>query len=124
EFAGWFYHPERKEWVHLISFSTLTKSRLKGYYSFVEDFRRNKISATKTRTAEFGNGWIHGTDGKWHELTKAKFTGDRNPVLNIDAGLSAGRFFLKTGGDIANMGTKLNASMDRPATKRLPDVPN
>jgi Domain of unknown function (DUF3472)/Domain of unknown function (DUF5077) len=123
EFAGWFYHPEKKEWMHLVSFSTLTKDRLKGYYSFVEDFRRNKISATKTRVAEFGGGWVHGTDGEWHELTKARFTGDSNPVVNIDAGLVDGRFFLKTGGDIANMGTKLNASMTRSASKGPPELP-
>ena len=122
EFAGWFWHPEKKEWMHLVSFSTLTKDRLKGCYSFVEDFRRNKISATKTRVAEFGGGWVHGVDGEWHELTKARFTGDSNPVVNIDAGLVGGRFFLKTGGDIANVGTKLNASMTRPASGAMPPM--
>jgi hypothetical protein len=120
EFAGWFWHPEKKEWMHLVSFSTPTKDRLKGCYSFVEDFRRNKISATKTRIAEFGGGWVHGTDGEWHELTKARFTGDKNPVVNIDSGLAQGRFFLKTGGDIANVGTQLNASMTRPASGAMP----
>jgi hypothetical protein len=120
EYAGWFFRPERKEWQQLVSFSTPTNDRLKGYYSFVEDFRRNKISATKTRTAEFGGGWVHGLDGAWHELMKARFTGDKNPVVNIDSGLVGGRFFLKTGGDIANEGTKLNATMTRPASGAMP----
>jgi Domain of unknown function (DUF3472)/Domain of unknown function (DUF5077) len=123
EYAAWFFHPERKEWMQLVSFSTLTKDRLKGCYSFIEDFRRNKISSTKTRIAEFGGGWMHGLDGQWHELAKARFTGDRNPVLNIDSGIAGGRFFLKTGGEIANEGTKLNATMERPATKGPPEAP-
>jgi hypothetical protein len=123
EYAAWFYHPERKEWMHLVSFSTLTKDRLRGYYSFIEDFRRNKVSATKTRIAEFGGGWVHGLDGQWHELAKARFTGDKNPVVNIDSGVVGERFFLKTGGDIANEGTKLNATMERPSGKGPPTIP-
>ena len=123
EYAAWFFHPERAEWMHLVSFSTLTKDRLKGCYSFIEDFRRNKISATKMRVADFAGGWVHGVDGQWHELTKARFTGDRNPVVNIDSGIVGGRFFLKTGGDITNVGTKLNATMERPAAKGPPEIP-
>jgi hypothetical protein len=120
EYAGWFFHPERKEWMHLVSFSTPTKDGLKGYYSFVEDFRRNKVSTTKTRAATFGNGWAQTADGKWHELAKARFTADSNPVLNIDSRLSGDRFTLLTGGDITNSGTKLRDAMERPAGKLTP----
>src|SRR5262249_16422648 len=48
EYAGHFWLPEKKEWKHLVTFSTFTKGvSLKGYYSFVEDFRRNKESTKK-----------------------------------------------------------------------------
>jgi hypothetical protein len=122
EFAGWFYHPEAKEWKHLISFSTQSKNQLKGYYSFIEDFRRNKISTTKARTAHFGNGWIQTDDGKWHELAKAQFTADSNPVLNINAKLDGARFWLGTGGELTNDDTKLRSFMTRPEGK-APEVP-
>ncbi|MCA9150107.1 MAG: DUF3472 domain-containing protein [Planctomycetales bacterium] len=113
-FAAYFYEPEQQAWKHLVTFDRPTKDeQLRGYYSFVEDFRRNRISATLTRTADFGNGWIQTPDQQWHPLTTARFTGDGNPVLNIDAGIRtpANRFFLSTGGEITNDHTKLNATM-------------
>ena len=43
-YAGHFYLPQKKQWQHLATFSTITNGELlKGYYSFVEDFRRNRV---------------------------------------------------------------------------------
>ncbi len=125
-FAGHLYLPERKEWKHLVTFSTITsKKTLGGYYSFVEDFRRNKISTTKVRTAEFGNAWVKAAKGgEWKPVTAARFTADSNPVTNIDAGLTKAKdlFFLTTGGEIANTTTKLRdiISLPQDAKPQLP----
>jgi hypothetical protein len=117
-YSGYFFVPEKKEWKHLVTFSTITDGTLlKGYYSFVEDFRRNKISATKERRASFGNGWVKTAKGDWAPLDKARFTADANPVLNIDAGATGGRYFLATGGDIENKTTKLKDTITRDAEK-------
>ena len=124
EYTGHFFVPEKQEWKHLVTFSTPTGGTLmKGYYSFVEDFRRNKVSTTKTRRAHFGNGWIDPVDGEWQPLTKARFTADANPVTNIDAGLDANRFFLATGGDIENKTVPLRTQMELEATfqPKLPE---
>jgi hypothetical protein len=114
-YSGYFYAPEAKAWRHLVTFSTVTDEdeMLRGYYSFVEDFRRNKVSTTKVRKAVFGNGWVKSTTGDWVSLAKARFTADANPVLNIDAGLTGSKFFLATGGDTANTTTKLNETITR-----------
>jgi hypothetical protein len=113
-YAGYFWLPDKKEWAHLVTFSTVAKGELlKGYYSFVEDFRRNKVSATKERRARFGNGWVKPARGEWVPLDKARFTADANPVLNIDAGAADGRFFLATGGAVENTTAKLNATIAR-----------
>ncbi len=65
-FSAYFFLPEEKKWKHLVTFSTLAGGqRLGGYYSFIEDFRRNRISATKVRKAHFGSGWIKTTEGQW-----------------------------------------------------------
>ena len=112
-YAGYFYVPEKREWKHLVTFSTPTRDLLKGYYSFVEDFRRNKVSTTKTRKASFGNGWVKPAKGEWVSLEKARFTADSNPVLNIDAGPTGKRWFLATGGDTDNKTTKLRDVMTR-----------
>lgn len=114
-YSGYFFMPEKNEWKHLVTFSTPNGGKLlKGYYSFVEDFRRNMISTTHTRQADFSNGWVRTKEGHWMTLTKARFTADANPVLNIDAGITEGRFFLATGGEITNKGTPLWKTMERP----------
>jgi len=113
-YSGYFFIPEKKEWKHLVTFSTLTGGELlKGYYSFVEDFRRNKVSTTKERRAVFGNGWVKPAKGEWVALEKARFTADGNPASNIDAGPTGKRFFLATGGDTENATTKLRDTMSR-----------
>ncbi len=127
-YSGYFFVPEKKEWKHLVTFSTITNGTLlKGYYSFVEDFRRNKVSTTKQRRANFGNGWVKSAKGDWSSLDKARFTADANPVVNIDAGVTGGRYFLATGGDITNKTTKLRDTITRDiaklATKPPGDLP-
>jgi hypothetical protein len=124
-YGGYFYLPEKKQWKHLVSFSTITGGvLLKGYHSFVEDFRRNRVSATKQRRATFANGWVKSAKGDWVPLDRARFTADSNPVLNIDAGAAHGRFFLATGGDTQNRTTKLREtiSRDRQKTTAKPPV--
>ena len=126
-YAGHFYLAEKKRWKHLVTFSTptLRGERLRGYYSFVEDFRRNKVSATQTRRAAFGNGWVRTAKGEWVGLDKVRFTADANPVLNIDAGADGSRFFLATGGATANTTTKLRDTITRKAGDPKPpaDLP-
>jgi hypothetical protein len=117
-YSGYFWLPDTKEWKHLVTFSTVTKGELlKGYYSFIEDFRRNKVSTTKERRARFSNGWVKPVKSEWVPLDKARFTADSNPVLNIDAGAADGRFFLATGGDIENKTTKLKELIARDKDK-------
>ena len=125
-FVGHLYLPAKKEWLHMVTFSTLTeKKTLGGYYSFVEDFKRDKVSTTKTRTAEYGNAWVKAArGGEWKPVTEARFTADSNPVLNIDAGLTAerDRFFLSTGGEIENATTELRDKMALPKDAK-PELP-
>jgi hypothetical protein len=126
-YSGYFFLPKEKEWKHLVTFSTLTKGELlKGCYSFIEDFKRDKISATKVRKAEFSNGWVKTVKGEWEPLLKARFTADSNPVINIDAGPSGSGFFLVTGGDSENKTTKLKDTMTRESVDAKPpaDLPS
>jgi len=124
-YAGYFHHPGPKEWRHLVTFSTPTKGELlRGCYSFVEDFRRNKVSTTKARRAVFGDGWVR-VKGAWEPLLKARFTADANPDTHVDAGPSGAGFVLATGGATENKTTKLREVMARPggAAKAPADLP-
>jgi hypothetical protein len=115
EFTGWFFMPEGKAWRKLITFSTITEGRvLRGCYSFIEDFKRDRASTRQVRQATFGQGWALNSEGEWNVLGSAKFTADRNPVLNINAGMRDGRFFLTTGGQTQNSGTPLWDTMSLP----------
>lgn len=125
-YAGYFRPAGVKEWRHLVTFSTLTKGELlKGCYSFVEDFRRNKVSTTKARRAVFTDGWVKAKAGGWEPLVRARFTADANPATNVDAGPVLRGFFLATGGATANTTTKLREVMTRPgdAAKAPADLP-
>ena len=65
---------------------------------------RNYKSAKIIRRARFQNTWSLQPNGKWVALTRAKFTGDRNPAMNIDAGKDGDGFFLQTGGEAKMQG--------------------
>lgn len=123
-YAGWFYRNDRKAWVHLVTFRTRTGgSRLKGYYSFVEDFRRDGKSPLERRAARYGNGWVRDAEGTWVPLTRATFTADRTPLDTIDASVSEEGFRLATGGETKQT-TKLRARISLPAVPEdPPDLP-
>jgi hypothetical protein len=128
EFTGWFFLPQAKEWKKLVTFSTPTGGKtLSGYYSFVEDFRRNRASAQQVREAQFGNGWVRDEQGQWHSIAVARFTADSNPVLNINAGKRGEKFFLATGGDTKNDATPLKEMIELAVNAQPPaptDLPN
>ena len=120
EYAGYFKPSAAAAWTHLITFSTVTGGKtLAGYYSFVEDFRRDKVSATQARRATYGDAWVKPLQGDWQPLTKARFTADANPALSIDAGPVGDRYYLATGGDVTNASAKLKATIELPAAERV-----
>ncbi len=109
-YAAFFFLPEQQQWKHLATFETITGGQsLKGYYSFVEDFRRDGDSAQQIRRARFGNGWVKTTDGQWNPLGKAAFTADNNPSTNINAETAQNGFILQNGGNTQN-DTSLNST--------------
>lgn len=104
-YAGWFYDNGARTWRHLVTFRTRTGGKpLSGYYSFIEDFRRDGRSVNDVRRARFGNGWVRTTKGEWTPLTRANFTAsgaEWEAKENIDAGISHRIFYLATGGTTA-----------------------
>lgn len=125
EYAGYFYVPEDKAWRHLATYST-GGGYLRSHSSFVEDPKKDPDS---TRRARFGNGWVRTKDGpyfdgEWVALTQARFFRDgREKGTNLDAGVDGERFFLATGGQTNNTGTKLHGIVTLtpdPKNKRTP----
>ena len=114
-------------WRRLASFRAREDGgRLDGTHSFVEDFRRNRVSATQVRSASFRRVGVVDPAGVWHPARSAQFTGDQNPVMNIDAGVRDGAFFLATGGSTTNATTRLwgRVRMESPASADpAPELP-
>ncbi len=124
EYSGYFYVPADQSWKKLVTFSTLTGGKnMRGFYSFVEDFKRDRQSTKYTRRAQFSGGWLKLATGQWQPITSARFTADANPVVNIDAGvIEKSQFFLATGGDITNTGTPLRETirLDQSPSAQVP----
>jgi hypothetical protein len=124
-YTGWFYRNDLKKWVKLVSFRVTTGGLpLRGYYSFVEDFRRDGKSPNERRRARFGPGWVRSTRNEWHPLAKARFTADATRLDTIDAAAVENGFSLATGGDTTNR-TKLNSTLSLPDPAKVPpaDLP-
>ncbi len=124
-YSGYFYRNDTKAWVHLATFRALTKgSPLKGYYSFVEDFRRDGKSVGERRRARFSDGWVRTTKEAWVSLGKATFTADATKLDTIDAAAVENGFTLATGGDLKTR-TPLKGSITLPEAPRTPpgDLP-
>jgi hypothetical protein len=116
-YTAWIH--VKDTWKKLATFRTRTGGLpLNGYYSFIEDFRRDGKSAREVRRARFGNGWIKVVaGGEWVPLARARFTAsdaEWESRDNIDAGAQDGSFFLATGGD-TSMSRELRSLIDLPA---------
>jgi hypothetical protein len=103
-YTAWLFDRDANKWERLASFRAVTEGRwLRGYYSFVEDFRRNYKSVNDTRRARFPNVWVHQDGGTWLPITKAMFVSSGNKTEAkemIDGGESEGAFMLATGGGV------------------------
>jgi hypothetical protein len=125
-YSAFIFLPDEKTWKHLASFQTITEGdKLKNYYSFVEDFRRTDESASQSRRALYGNGWVQTPNGKWQPLTEAMFTANKAPRMDIDAGVDSNRFYLQTGGDTRNtMAVSSKKTVPASALTWPRDLPN
>jgi hypothetical protein len=118
-YTGWFYRNDAKEWKKLATFRVGSRgSPLKGYYSFVEDFRRDGKSPGERRCARYGPGWVRTVKDEWLPLTKARFTADETKLETIDLSVVENGFTLATGGGTRNS-AKLNSTLSLPEAPRI-----
>ncbi|MCX7872269.1 MAG: DUF3472 domain-containing protein [Verrucomicrobiae bacterium] len=114
-YTGCIWNSKKREWKKLVTFRTRTGGTLlKGLYSFVEDFRRDRKSVNEVREAEFFNVFVKKADGSWVPVPGARFTASNaawESKDNIDAGIRRNVFYLKTGGDTRQT-TKLRDIME------------
>jgi hypothetical protein len=117
-YTAWFFAPEVGEWKLIASFRRPeTSKHLTGLHSFLENFAdRNGFQG---RMAHHGNQWARDTEGNWHELSNARFTGDdiarRQYRLDYAGGAEGGEFFMRNGGFFAET-VKPGTAFERKST--------
>lgn len=118
-YTAWFSPPETGKWSLIASFRRpKTDKYLTGVHSFLENFQDR--NGHQGRMAYYENQWVMDTEGKWHELTEAKFTGDdiaqRGYRLDYAGGAVKERFFMRNGGFFADT-VKLGSPLKRASTR-------
>ena len=103
------------EWIKMATFSTVRAARnpLKNAHSFIEDFFRNGVSATRVRRADFTGVTFANADGVRKPCESAVFSADTNPIMTIDALPAPDGWTLVTGGNTRNATTKLWGTVPR-----------
>jgi hypothetical protein len=121
-FTAWFFAPEKGEWMLIASFKRpQTNTHLRRLHSFLENFIPE--TGNQVRQVLFGNQWVADANGKWTELTHAKFTADntarKNYRLDYSGGLKKNQFYLKNCG-FYNHYTTIDTQLHRPALNHAP----
>ena len=100
-FAGYFYRNDLQKWMLISAWRRpRTEAKLTGFYTFNEDFNHTKQA---TRRANYGNSWVRTSDGKWQEVTTARFTrtAQNEPVRrDWEAGTEGDQMWMQIGGYI------------------------
>ncbi|MBL7219116.1 MAG: DUF3472 domain-containing protein [Phycisphaerae bacterium] len=122
-FSGWYFHPDKKKWMLISSWNAPKEGRyLRGLYSFSENF--GGANGHVLRKALYGNQWIRTSEGKWIEITDAKFSHDatgRGDRLDRFMGVEDGQFFLSHGGFVPGS-DKYGKKYRRPALRKAPKI--
>jgi hypothetical protein len=124
DYTAYFYAPEEGRWLLIAGWRRpKTDAYLKGLYSFLENFYTE--TGVIARRALYGAQWIYDTNGRWHELTRARFTADntarKGNRLDFTGGVENGRFFLRNCGFFSER-TAIDTPFERPATGIPPEV--
>ena len=117
EYTAWFYASELGKWRLIAQFlRPKTDTWYKRAHSFLESF--NPELGYISRKGFYSNQWARTVDGRWIELTAARFTADdtaRKQARMDYKGGSEGRFFLQNCGFLSDY-TAIGSIFSRPAT--------
>lgn len=120
-YSGYYFRRDQGKWM-LISAWKAPKDGgyLRRLHSFSENFAGR--NGHLRRKALYGSQWAKDTEGRWFELTTARFSHDptgRSNRLDRFMGVEDGRFFLSHGGFVAGR-TDYGTSFRRPPTEGGP----
>ena len=123
-YTAWFREKGSGPWWLIASFSRpQTTTWITRPHSFLENFIPE--SGQYARKGLYGNQWAGNREGKWFELTEARFTvdntGRKEARMDFSGGVEEGRFFLKNCG-FFNETTPADSRFTRPTTGERPEI--
>ncbi len=118
EYTAYFFAPEIGKWRLVAQFlRPKTNTWYKHAHSFLESF--NPELGYIGRKGLYGNQWARTVDGRWIELTAARFSADetarKKARLDYKGGVDDGKFFLQNCGFLSDY-TTIGSTFSRPAT--------
>ncbi|WP_241507297.1 DUF3472 domain-containing protein [Aquimarina sediminis] len=124
DYTAYFYAPEENEWQLIASFRRpYTTTHLKRFHSFLENF--SPQTGYISRKGKYANQWVFDTEGTWHELTSAMFTGDitaKNKArLDYEGGVEENSFYLRNCG-FFNANTVIGSQLSRTPNGIHPNI--
>lgn len=124
-YSAWFSEAGAPEWQLIARFKRpKTDKHLTGFHSFLENFYDN--AGHLERRGLHSNPWVRDTEGNWHEILEARFTGDATAGgrhrLDYAGGTEGTGFFLRNGGFFSDK-VEINQRFQRPSTPASrPDI--
>ncbi|MFN0130450.1 MAG: DUF3472 domain-containing protein [Verrucomicrobiales bacterium] len=117
-YTAWISEAPAGQWQLIARFRRPKTNRyLTGFHSFLENFSAE--NGHLSRSSRHANQWVRDTQGQWHEITQANFTGDATAHgrhrLDYAGGVEGDGFFLKNGG-FFDEPVPLDTRFTRPAT--------
>ena len=123
DYTGYF-RDEEGQWHLLASFRRpKTNTWYKGAYSFLECF--DPSTSINARSVRFGNQWVRMKDGRWAEVTEARFSCDntgRTGMRGDMYGASEGAFFLLKNCGFFDEKTPYGTRFSRTGGGSAPDI--
>jgi hypothetical protein len=118
EYTAYFFASELGKWRLVAQFlRPKTDTWYKRAHSFLESFHTE--SGYIGRKGLYGNQWARTVDGRWIELTAARFTADetarKKARMDYKGGVDNGKFFLQNCGFLSDY-TVIGSTFSRPAT--------
>jgi hypothetical protein len=124
DYTAYFFDPDTEMWYLIASFRRpITTTYLTRPYSFLENFIPN--TGALMRKGGFYNQWMRDSDGKWYEITEAKFSADatarKDARFDYSGGSIKDGFFLRNCG-FTNDNTAIGKIFVRTAQNNEPQI--
>jgi len=102
-YAAWVSSEVAPDWVHLASYRVQKGSRFGGFYSFIEDYRRDGETVNQLRRAQYGPAWSWSESAGWMPASQVSFSAssserERPDTIDTYPGTEPGTQMLANGG--------------------------